>query len=95
VHPKTRNALKERTMPDTIKLQVTCYSGYTAHERPVSFILGKTKFVVIEVIDRWYGPDYLFFKVRADDGNIYILKCDETTGEWELEFYMKESNSDH
>jgi hypothetical protein len=82
-------------MPDSIKLQVTCYSGYTAHERPVSFILGKTKFEVRDVIDRWYGPDYLYFKVCADDGDIYILKCDEKTDEWELEFYTKEFNSDY
>jgi hypothetical protein len=84
--------IKNVIMTDTIKLQVTCYSGYSAHERPVSFILGKTKFGVRDVIDRWYGPDYLYFKVRADDGNIYILKCDEKKNEWELEMYYKTSN---
>ena len=79
------------SITNTIKIQVTCYSGYTAQERPVSFILGKTKFEVRDLVDRWYGPDYLYFKVRADDGNIYILKCDEKNNEWELEMYMKES----
>jgi hypothetical protein len=82
-------------MTNSIRIQVTCYSGYTAHERPVSFILGKTKFDIIEVIDRWYGPDYLYFKIRADDGNIYILKCDEQNNEWELEMYMKDLKSNY
>jgi len=79
-------------MTDAIRIQVACYSGYSAHERPVSFILGKTKFEVRDVIDRWYGPDYLYFKVRADDGNVYILKCDEKNEEWELEMYYKTGN---
>jgi hypothetical protein len=76
-------------MTNGIKIQVTCYSGHTAHERPVSFVLGNTKFEVRELIDRWYGPDYLYFKVSADDGNIYILKYDEKNDEWSLEMYMK------
>lgn len=72
-----------------IKLVVTCYAGARANERPTRFLLGKKKFEVTDVIDRWYGPDYLYFKVRADDGNIYILRCDETNDEWELELFQK------
>ena len=76
-----------------IKLTVICYAGATAHERPTSFLLGEKKLEVSEIIDRWYGPDYLYFKVRADDSNIYILRCDETNDEWELEMFQKTGES--
>ncbi len=74
-----------------IKIQVECYSGHTANERPLRFIIGENAFEVIDIADRWYGPDHLYFKVRADDGNIYILKHieDEDKDEWELEYFMK------
>ena len=66
---------------------VECHSGYKANERPLSFTLGDRKFVVKELLDQWYGPDYTYFKVRADDDNIYILKYDERKDEWSLEFF--------
>ena len=38
------------------------------------------------VLDQWYDPESLFYKVRADDGNLYILRQWTWTpeGEWEL-----------
>jgi hypothetical protein len=26
------------------------------------------------LMDQWYGPQDAFYKVRADDGNLYILR---------------------
>jgi len=46
-------------------LQVQCYAGRNADERPVRFQLKDRDFIVEEVLDQWYGPDDLFFKVRA------------------------------
>ena len=37
------------------------------------FQLGDHEHAVIEVLDQWYGPEATFFKVRTDDGNLYIL----------------------
>jgi hypothetical protein len=37
------------------------------------------------VIDRWRGPDHRFFKVRGDDGAVYLLRHDERADRWELE----------
>ncbi|OHD69000.1 MAG: hypothetical protein A2W19_08700 [Spirochaetes bacterium RBG_16_49_21] len=73
-----------------IKIRVFCYSGHTAHERPVSFNLGEKRYNITGLLDRWYGPDYLYFKVIADDGNRYILRYDEAMDEWELEFFQKQ-----
>ena len=71
-----------------MKLQrVECYSGYEANERPLSFELDDRKFAVKELLDQWQGINHTYFKVRADDDNIYILKYDEHKDEWSLEFF--------
>ena len=38
---------------------------------------------------RPYGPSEALFKVRADDGNLYILRQDQSTpdGAWRLESF--------
>jgi hypothetical protein len=76
-----------------LSLKVQCYSGARANEKPVSFILGEKQFVINDIVDRWYGPDYLYFKVRADDGNSYILRYDERHDQWELEMFQKKGDS--
>jgi hypothetical protein len=74
-----------------MKLRVECYSGTKADERPVRFHLGSRCFFVEEVLDQWYGPNDLYFKVRADDGNLYILRNHGSTpdGEWSLESFRE------
>ncbi len=56
-----------------MKLRVQCYAGRKADERPVRFQLDERDYMIEEIVDQWYGPDDTFFKVRADDGNLYIL----------------------
>lgn len=69
-----------------MKLQVSCYAGRKTDERPVRFRMDEHEHVVEEVIDQWYGPEDVFFKVRSDDGNVYILRHDTSTpdGKWDL-----------
>lgn len=69
-----------------MKVQVQCYAGMKADERPVRFRLDEHSYMVVEVLDQWYGPDHLFFKVRADDSKVYILRHETSVpdGEWEL-----------
>ena len=54
--------------------EVDCYSGRKADERPVRFRLDGREYMVEEVLDQWYGPQDVFYKVRADDGNLYIFR---------------------
>ena len=72
-----------------MKVEVVCYSGYKVDERPVSFRLGEREYRVEEIMDQWYGPQDVFFKVRAGDGNVYILRRRGATpeGEWSLEAF--------
>jgi hypothetical protein len=57
-----------------MKLRVECYAGQKAEERPVRFQVEDRDCVVEEVLDQWYGSVDTFFKVCADDRNLYILR---------------------
>ena len=72
-----------------MKLEVDCYSGRTADERPVRFRLEDCQYMVEEVLDQWYGPSDTYFKVRADDGNLYILRTSAPDGLWHLESFRQ------
>ena len=69
-----------------MKLEVDCYSGRKADERPVRFRLHGHQYLVEAVLDQWYGPQSTFYKLRADDGNLYILRQQTSTpdGTWDL-----------
>ncbi len=79
-----------------MKIKVQTYSGYKADERPVAFSLGDMKLRVVEVIDRWYDPSVDYFKVKADDGGVYILgqyrggHDEQEGGFWELKGFYRE-----
>ena len=70
-------------------LRVQSYSGTKANERPIRFELDGLEYMVDEVIEQWYGPEDAFFKVRADDANIYVLRHNQATDVWSLESVRK------
>lgn len=76
-----------------MRVRVECYAGYKAEQRPQRFFLHEQRFEVREVLDQWYGPDGFFVRVRADDGNIYILRHSENPNEdlWTLESFRQAS----
>ena len=59
-------------------IRVECFSGHKADERPVRFQLNGRDYAIVAVLDQWYGPDHIFFKIRADDGRIYLLRHETT-----------------
>ena len=69
-------------------LKVKCYSGYKTDERPVSFSINEKVFFVDKIIDQWYGEYYTYFKLRASDKCIYILKHDERKDLWEITYFL-------
>ena len=70
-------------------LCVECYSGDKADERPVRFRLNGNDYFAEALLDQWYGPNDTYFKVRADDGNLYILRREsKPDGAWSLESYL-------
>ena len=71
-------------MMGKMKVEVQAYSGYKASERPQSFLLNGRPYRVEEVCDQWLGPESSYFKVRADDQNLYIFEYRPASDEWNL-----------
>ena len=72
-----------------MKIHVQCYAGYRGEEEPRFFDLGDRRIEVMEIIDRWLSPGHRYFKVRAYDGSVYILRHHEVAGEWEMSFFSQ------
>jgi hypothetical protein len=69
-----------------MKLDVECYSGRKADERPIRFWLEGKRYEVAAVLDQWHAPESISYKVQADDGNLYILRHQTSSldGAWDL-----------
>ncbi|HEY6871412.1 MAG TPA: hypothetical protein VI298_01665 [Geobacteraceae bacterium] len=51
---------------------------------PHSFTLRDREFSVRAVLDRWEGADHAYYKLIADDGNLYVIRRDREDNEWEM-----------
>jgi hypothetical protein len=78
-------------MKDLFEIKVECYAGYKAGEYPRRFYLDDFCFEIKEILDRWYQEENsngfrkaIYFKVKASDNKIYILKNETDTGNWYL-----------
>ena len=67
-----------------MKIRVECYAGYRGEEEPRAITLGERRMEVRAILDRWLAPDHRYFKVAASDGDVYVLRHDEATGDWTL-----------
>jgi len=70
-----------------MNIKVDCYAGYRGEETPRRLVFGARAVEVADVIDRWYGPDHRYVKVRGADGATYILRHDLETGTWALTLF--------
>ena len=68
-------------------VEVESYSGFKADERPLRFRLGERWLAVEDVVDRWYDPHAVYFKVRAEDGSSYILRHVDGPEVWTLQAF--------
>ncbi|MDD2901883.1 MAG: hypothetical protein PHU44_05565 [Syntrophales bacterium] len=67
-----------------MRSQVSTYSGHRLHERPLSFTWKEQRLEVREILARGYEPESLFFKVKAADGGVYLLRYQWSTDSWEV-----------
>jgi hypothetical protein len=55
---------------------------------PQSLCWDERRVGIVEIVDRWYGPDYRYVKVKGDDGGVYILRFDVIRNEWVLIMFV-------
>jgi hypothetical protein len=72
-------------------IRVDCYSGYRGEETPRVIWLGTRRIAVDRILDRWLAPDHRYFKLRGDDGGLYIIRHDVASLEWQMTFYQDPS----
>lgn len=49
---------------------------------------------VAEVLDGWEGEGHRYFRLRADDGGIYILRHDLSLDNWQITFFQRGAATD-
>ena len=78
----------EHSKENNPPLAVQCYAGHKGTQRPQRFSLAEHWLEVEEILKEWREPDAVFFRVRADDGNIYVLRkgVGAATKDWSIEF---------
>jgi hypothetical protein len=69
------------SLPDTV--HVECYAGYRGEQEPRRLTASGVTVEVVEIVDRWQGPDHRCFKVRGSDDVMHLLRHDEISGIWE------------
>jgi hypothetical protein len=69
------------------RIRVECYAGYRGEEEPRRLFLGRRGIDIREILDRWLEPDHRYFKVRGDDGAVYILRHDVAGGRWDMTLF--------
>ncbi len=74
---------EDRALPLPDVVRVECYAGYRGEQEPRRFISSGVAVEVVEVVDRWQGPDHRSFKVRGSDGTVHLLRHDEVSEFWE------------
>ena len=66
------------------------FGGSAEPDVPDPYYGGEEGFAdVLEIVDRWLGPDYRHFRVSASDGDTYILRHDGRDGEWDLAAFRR------
>jgi hypothetical protein len=73
-----------------MKVVVETLSGYRADDQPRRFSIAGVCREVLSVDDRWYGPDDDWFRVRADDGHVYVLRHSRENDTWTLDAFRGE-----
>ena len=73
------------------RVEVECYSGFKANERPVAFTHKGLRREIEEIIDRWYEggidperPATDYFKVKTTAGETFILRYLSLFDAWSL-----------
>jgi len=79
--------MSEAQATESLAVRVECYAGHRADAEPLAFHLGQRRVAVSEILDRWLDPAHRYFKLRGDDGGIYLLRHDTGSDRWQLTLF--------
>src|SRR5215467_11738473 len=65
-----------------MRIHVECHAERSG-DGPRRFVLGEHTIEVDDLLDRWYGNDADYFRVRGADGHFYVLKHHREPDGWE------------
>ena len=75
-----------------VPIVVESYAGYKADETPRAFSHRGRRYLLEEVLDRWYQasadpalPSASYFRVRTTDGAVFIVGRDNEPQTWSLQ----------
>ncbi len=63
-----------------MEIRVECYAGHRGEETPRALLFDGRRVEVTELLDQWLAPDHRYFKVKASDGALYIIRHDPRAG---------------
>lgn len=78
---------------ELLEIAVDCYAGYRGEQTPRAIALGDRRITVAEVLDQWLAPDHRYFKIRAEEGDLYIIRQDVASGMWTLTMFRRGSEN--
>lgn len=84
-----RDPLSEIPERRPLEIKVDCYAGHRGEETPRALTIGARRVEVVEVRDRWLAPDHRYFKLRGEDGDIYLVRHDPNADRWELTMFAR------
>ena len=70
-------------------IQVECNAGHRGEESPRTLVIDERRIDVVEILDRWLAPNHRYFKLRGDDGDVYIVRNDSASHAWELTVFHR------
>lgn len=60
---------------------VECYAGHRGEETPRCSHLEVRTIEIVEILARWTEPEARLFRLRGDDGRVYVLRLNEKAGD--------------
>ena len=73
-------------------IRVECRPDERGEEMPNRLFFDRRVVDVRDVLDRWYGEDCSYFKIRSDEG-IYIVRHDEAQRQWYLVMFERKADA--
>jgi hypothetical protein len=78
------------------KVEVECYSGYKANERPTAFTHQGRRREIAEILDRWVEggldparPGTNYFKVKTAEGDVFLLRYLSLFDAWSMRILLE------